>query len=246
MAIAKKQAAPLHVPSAGQVSIGVLCLETHFTKVPGHIRNPSTFDFPVVYKVVSNATPARMVVQADETLLQPFVEAARELEWEGVAAITGSCGFLVLFQKQLADAVHIPVFVSSLIQVPMVHRMLRSDEKVGLLVARKSTLTARHLEAVGAEAVPICVAGMDRRREFCEVILEQKRTELDVARLEQEVLEEVEQLARENPDMGALVVECTDLPPFAQAIQKRIKKPVFDIVTLTNMLYQSLTRTRYA
>ena len=227
------------------VSIGVLCLETYFTKVPGHIRNPATFDFPVTYKVVKGATPERMVVQGDETLLKPFIDAARELEQQGVAAITGSCGFLVLFQKQLADAVNIPVYVSSLIQVPMIHRMLRSDQKVGLLVAKKNSLTAKHLAAIGAESVPVCVAGLDEQPEFREVIIEQRRTDLDVNRLEQEVLFEIEQLARDNPDMGALVIECTDLPPFASAIQQRIKKPVFDIITLTNMVYQSLTRAPY-
>jgi hypothetical protein len=232
-------------PNNAPLSIGVLCLETYFTKVPGHIRNPATFDFPVTYQVVKGATPERMVVQGDETLLKPFIDAARELEQQGVAAITGSCGFLVLFQKQLADSVSVPVYVSSLIQVPMVYRMLRSDQKVGLLVAKKKTLTAKHLAAIGAEAVPVCVAGLDEQPEFREVIIEQQRTDLDMNRLEQEVLFEIDRLAHDNPDMGALVIECTDLPPFAAAIQQRIRMPVFDIVTLTNMVYQSLTRTRY-
>lgn len=232
-------------PNNAPLSIGVLCLETYFTKAPGHIRNPATFDFPVTYQVITGATPERMVVQGDETLLKPFIDAARVLEQQGVAAITGSCGFLVLFQKQLADSVSIPVYVSSLIQVPMVHRMLRSDQKVGLLVAKKKTLTTRHLAAIGAEAVPVCVAGLDEQPEFREVIIEQQRTELDMNRLEQEVLFEIDRLAHDNPDMGALVIECTDLPPFAAAIQQRIRMPVFDIVTLTNMVYQSLTRARF-
>lgn len=232
-------------PQPGAAVIGVLCLETYFTKAPGHIRNPATFDFPVRYKVVKGATPERMVVQADETLLKPFIEAAQELEREGVAAITGSCGFLVLFQRQLADSVGVPLFASSLIQIPLVHRMLRTDQKVGLLVAKKQSLTTRHLAAVGADAVPVCVAGLDEQPEFREVIIEQRRTELDMDRLEREVLFEIDRLASDNPDMGALVIECTDLPPFAAAIQQRIQKPVFDIVTLTNMVHESVTRAPY-
>src|SRR5690348_4455573 len=106
-----------------KVSIGVLCMDTNFDKIPGHIRNTATFDFPVVQKVIRGATAQRLVVEADERLLEPFITAARELEAEGVAAITGACGFLVLFQKQLADAVNVPLFASSLIQLPMVHRM---------------------------------------------------------------------------------------------------------------------------
>lgn len=224
------------------VSIGVLCLDTSFTKIPGHIRNRTTFDFPVIYKVVAGATAERVVSQADPRLLEPFMSAARDLEAQGVAAITGACGFLVLFQQQLADAVRIPLYASSLIQLPMVYRMLRPDRKVGLLVASKCSLTPRHLEAIGGESVPVCIAGMAEQPEFREVILEGRRAELDAGRLEREVLSQVEQLARDNPEMGALVIECTDLVPFAHAIQARTGVPVFDIVTLTEMVYRSLTR----
>jgi hypothetical protein len=224
------------------VRIGVLCLETSFTKIPGHIRNRATFDFPVTYQVVAGATPERVVRQADHRLLDPFIRAARELEAQGVAAITSACGFLVLFQQELADAVGIPLYASSLIQLPMVHRMLRSDRTVGVLVASKDSLTRRHLAAIGAGSVPVCVAGMERRPEFREAILEGRRAVLDPERLRREVLAEVGRLARENPGMGALVIECTDLVPFAHAIQARTGVPVFDIVTLTRMVYQSLTR----
>ena len=224
------------------MKIGVLCLDTSFTKIPGHIRNRTTFDFPVTYKVVEGATAERVVSQADPRLLEPFIHAAQELEAEGVAAITGACGFLVIFQKELADAVNVPLYASSLIQLPMVHRMIRSDRKVGLLVAKKAALTRRHLEAIGGESVPVCIAGMADQPEFREVMLEGRRAELDADRLEHEVLGVVELLAKDNPDMGALVIECTDLVPFAHAIQARIGLPVFDIVTLTEMVYRSLTR----
>ncbi len=222
--------------------IGVLCLETSFTKVSGHIRNRTTFDFPVAYKEVEGATPDRVVSQADSRLLEPFVHAAQELEAQGVAAITAACGFLVLFQKQLANAVAVPVYTSSLIQLPMVHSMLRPDQKVGLLVAKKRSLTRRHLEAIGGEHVPVCVAGMEEQPEFREVMLEGRRVELDADLLGREVVTQAEQLARANPDMGALIIECTDLVPFAHAIQSLIDIPIFDIVTLTEMVYQSLTR----
>jgi hypothetical protein len=228
------------------VTIGVLCLQTTFTKIPGHIRNPDTFGFPVRYRVVEGATPRRLVAEADPALLLPFVEAARDLQAQGVAAVTGACGFLVLFQRELAAAVDVPLYSSSLIQLPMVARMIRPDRRVGLLVADREALTPRHLAAIGGESVPVCVAGMAGRPEFREVMLEGRRDELDAARLEAEVLAEVDRLARDHPDLGALVVECTDLVPFAHVIQARLRVPVFDIVTLTTMVYESLTRRPYA
>lgn len=231
--------------NAGAAAIGVLCLETRFTKIEGHVRNPATFDFPVVYRVVHGATPDRVVRKADRSLLAPFIAAARELELSGVAAITSGCGFLVLFQRELADAVGVPLYASSLIQLPMVHRMLRSGQKVGLLTASEESLTSAHLAAVGAESVPVAVAGMSAQPEFREVILEGQRAELDVGRLRGEVLAVAERLAKANPDLGAIVLECTDLAPFAYAIQSVAHVPVFDIVTLTTMVHHGLTRQPY-
>ncbi len=224
------------------IPIGILCLETYYGRPPGHIRNASTFQFPVMYRIVKGATAKRVVKQADPELLEPFIEAARELEREGVMAITGSCGFLALFQDKLADAVNIPVFTSSLIQIPLVHSMLRRNQLVGILTASKSTLTESHLNAVGAGAVPVCLAGMDEQPEFCEVVIEARRSDLDLDRLGEEVLAVVDRMAEIHPEMGALVIECTDLPPFAHLIQQKINIPVFDIVTLTNMVYESLIR----
>ncbi len=224
------------------IPIGILCLETYYGRPPGHIRNASTFQFPVMYRIVKGATAKRVVKQADPELLEPFIEAAQELEQEGVMAITGSCGFLALFQDKLADAVNIPVFTSSLIQIPLVHSMLRKNQLVGILTASKSTLTESHLNAVGAGAVPVCLAGMDEQPEFCEVVIEARRSDLDLDRLGEEVLAVVDRMAEIHPEMGALVIECTDLPPFAHLIQQKINIPVFDIVTLTNMVYESLIR----
>jgi Asp/Glu/hydantoin racemase len=227
------------------IPIGILCLETYYGRPPGHLRNASTFQFPVMYRIVKGATARRVVKQADAELLEPFIKAARELEQAGVMAITGSCGFLALFQDDLADSVDIPVFTSSLIQIPMIHRMLRRDQKVGVLTASKSTLSASHFKAVGADAVPICVGGMDNQKEFCDVVIEGRRNDLDVARLGNEVLAVVEELAQDHPDMGALVIECTDLPPFAHLVQEKIGVPVFDIVTLTRMVYEALVRSPF-
>jgi aspartate/glutamate racemase len=227
------------------IPIGVLCLESYYAKVPGHIKNATTFRFPIIYKVIKGATPERVVVKPDAALVAPLIEAARELEKLGVRAITGSCGFLAVFQRELADSVNVPVYISSLIQVPMVHHMLRRDQKVGLLVARKSTLTQGLLCAVGADSVPVCVAGMDDQKEFCDVIIHERRNELDMGKLEREVLSVVDVLVQEHPEMGALVIECTDLPPFAHLIQQKIDIPIFDIITLTNMVYQASVRTSY-
>lgn len=223
-------------------AIGVICLDTSFTKIPGHIRNRSTFGFPVLYQVVSGATPERVVTRPDPALLQPFVAAAVQLEAAGASAITSACGFLALFQTELAAAVGVPLYSSSLLQVPMVHRMLPPGRTVGILTADASSLSPAHLAGVGAESVPVRIAGMAGQPEFREVILAGKRDDLDPERLRGEVLGVADGLLLDHPDTGALVLECTDLVPFAHDIQQRTGLPVFDIATLTELVHAGLNR----
>ncbi len=225
------------------VPIGVISLESYFPKPNGHIKHPACFDFPILYKTVKGATIDRLIRERDPELLKPFIEAAQELEREGVKAITGSCGFLALHQKALADAVNIPVFMSSLIQVPLVSRMLRSDQKVGVVVANSEALTTDHLTGVGIGDEPIVVAGMQEQKQFSDVILQAKYNDLDMALFEQELCTVVEDMLRANPDVGSIVLECTDLSHFAPALQKRFALPVFDLTSLTRMVAATVNRT---
>ncbi len=227
------------------IPIGVLGLESYFPKPPGHIKNPSSFRFPIVHKVIKGVTVKKLLREPSAAQLDLFIAAARELEAEGVRAITGSCGFLALFQQELADAVNVPVFMSSLLQVPLVHRMLRPQQKVGVITAHKESLTPAHLQAVGADRTPLCIAGMDAQPEFVDVIIEGKRNALDMRKLEHEVVSVAAGLARDNPEVGAIVLECTDMPPFAHRIQEQTGLPVFDLSTLTNMVGETVTRQPY-
>lgn len=222
------------------IKTGILCLESYYSKLPGHIKNASTFEFPVRYKIVKGATPERIIELADMSLLEPFIEAARELEKEGIEAITTSCGFLCLFQKEIAEAVNIPVFTSSLIQVPMLSKMLGKHRKVGIITASKSLLTSKHFTAAGIDPSSVRVVGMDGKEEFNKIIIKRKTTVLNVDKLRDEVLAIVKELIEGPDDLGAIVLECTDLSPFIDDIRAITRLPIFDIVTLTKMVYNSL------
>ncbi|RDE19060.1 aspartate/glutamate racemase family protein [Motiliproteus coralliicola] len=224
------------------VPLGVISLESYFPKPDGHIKHPASFDFPILYKTVQGATIDRLIRERDPELLKPFIEAAKELEREGVKAITGSCGFLALHQKALADAVDIPVFMSSLIQVPLVSRMLKSDQKVGVVVANSEALSMDHLVGVGIADEPLVVAGMQQQPQFAEVILRGDTNDLDMDVFEQELSSVVAQMLRDNPDVGAIVLECTDLSHFAPKLQQRFGLPVFDLTSLTRMVAAAVER----
>ena len=227
-------------------SIGVLCLESYFPKPPGHIKNPSSLPFPVLYEMIDGVTVPTLLNNPTPELLAPFIEGAKRLEAEGVRAITGSCGFLALFQKELAAAVTVPVFASSLIQVPLAFHMTGATAPVGVLTADASALTPRHFEGVGAASIPVAVQGLEDTSEFAEVILRNIRTRMDTDLIEAEVLDAARRLKQKAPDIRSLVLECTDLPPYAARLQEELKLPVLDLTTLAQMAHSVATRSAYA
>ncbi len=225
-------------------SIGIIVLDTRFPRVPGDIGNARTWPFPVRYRVVPQASPDRVVRHRAEGLLEPFLKAAADLVNDGVRAITTSCGFLSLYQHEIAAAVPVPVFTSSLMQVPMVTRMLRPDQKVGIITVDARHLTPAHLQAVGVEPGAVQMAGLETGRELTRVLLDDE-LELDVQQAETEMVHVARRLIAAHPEIGAIVLECTNMPPYARAVQEATGLPVFDIVTLTRWVYQAFVSPAY-
>lgn len=230
--------------SYGQ-ALGILMLDTRFPRIAGDIGNAATFPFPVRYKKVQGASPRRVVEEGDPSLLAPFIEAARELEAEGVKAITTSCGFLALFQGELAKAVHVPVFTSSLLQIPFLFRLFGSRGTVGVMTARAASLTDRHFAQCGVAGLPMAIAGMDDSPEFTKVFLEKGEPNssqaMDTQLVEAELRLAAARLVEKNPDINVIVLECTNMPPFRKAIQESSGKPVFDIITLAGYIHSGLS-----
>lgn len=221
-------------------SIGVLMLDTQFPRIPGDMGNATTFPFPVRYHRVQGASPELVVRQGSRALLPAFIEGAKFLEREGVRAITTSCGFQAKFQHELAAAVTVPVFTSSLLLVPMVHRMLPPGKAVGVMTVDASSLTPE--DFAGAGITPdmlVAVTGLETEREFTRVLLGNQRV-LDVEAARREHIRVAQRLCAEHPEVGAIVLECTNMPPYRPDIQAATGLAVFDIVHLVQMVHTAL------
>jgi Asp/Glu/hydantoin racemase len=221
-------------------TVGILMLDTRFPRIPGDMGNAATFPFPVRYHRVAGADPDRVVRRGAEGLLPAFIDGARQLEREGVGAITTNCGFLIKYQQQLAGAVRVPVFTSSLLLVPLVQRMLAPGRSIGLMTVNAAGLTAEHLAGAGiGRDVLLVVAGMEGEKEFTRVLLDNE-LELDVDAAREEHLRVARRLVAEHPEVGAIVLECTNMPPYAADIQRETGLPVFDIVALVTLVHGAL------
>lgn len=225
--------------------VGVIMLDTRFPRPPGDIGNPASFPFPVRYRIVPQATVARVTTGPDEALLAPFIEAAVELEQDGVQLIATSCGFLAAFQAVLADAVRVPVISSALLWVPMLLGCLGSRSALGVLTFDARRLGARHFHGVGVvgfEGLVACgrlvVQGMEGTAFYRTIAEDRPHLDVELARLEHE--QAATALLRRNPNVAAFVLECTNMPPYREAIARHTGRPVFDILQLIRAVLEAL------
>ncbi len=210
--------------------LGVLMLETRFPRPVGDIGNPSTFDFPVRHAVVRGASARRVVQAGDPGLLEPFVAAARALVAEGAAAIATSCGFLVLYQAALAKALPVPVWSSSLLLVPEVQAALPPGRRVGIVTVDAQALGAAHLVAAGADP-QVPVEGLAPGCAFQRALLDDAPA-FDAADAEAATVAAAQNLLRRHPEVEAIVLECTNMPPYADAVRRTTGRAVHDATSL--------------
>ena len=219
--------------------LGILMLEARFPRIAGDMGNGATWPFPVLFRVVRGASPERVVLNGATGLLQDFVAAATDLVDLGAEAITTNCGFLSIFQREIAAAVGVPVATSSLMQVPWVQATLPPGKRVGIVSVNAAGLTPAHLEAAG---VPLDapLIGTENGREFFRVLIKGEKEDMDVELARQDVVEAGKTLVARHPEIGAIVLECTNMPPYAAALQEAVGLPVYDIYSMITWFHAGL------
>jgi len=224
-------------------AIGIIHLEVWYPLLPGNVVNATTYPFPVRYKLLTGGTQDR-IHGADPSIAELVINAGRELEQEGVRAIAGACGYLGNYQQQVTAALNVPVFLSSLLQVPMIYHALKPGQRIGILCADGPALTSQLLENCGVTPeIPIAVLGLEDRPAFSSITY--SKGEFNFEQIQKEVVDGACQLAEEYHDIGAILLECSDMPPFAWAVQAAVKRPVFDFVTMINWIYQGVAQRSY-
>ncbi len=224
-------------------SVGILMLETQFPRIPGDIGNATTWPFPVHYRVVRGATPDNVVRDDPRKLVEDFIKAGRDLVSMGCDGITTNCGFLALIQDQIKDALGVPVATSSLMQIPFVQAMLPSGKQVGVITISKETLTAEHLRAAGVTG-DVPVVGTDSGRCFTRDVLGDQ-PEINFADCRLDLLDAANDLVTSHDNIGAIVLECTNMVPYAADIRRLTGLPVYSIETLVTWFQAGLVPRRY-
>jgi hypothetical protein len=238
----------IYTTQNGQVSsgeaIGVLLLETAVPFIPGDVANATTYAFPVRFQKVKGYSVER-ALSKDPSLYEDLREAARDMVQQGVRAVTGDCGFMGIHQKKLARELEVPVFLSSLLQIPFISALIGEDAKVGIITADSKSLNADLLAAVGvSDTTNLVIGGLEDHQQFYWFAIEETGS-LDAEAVEKEVVDVARNMVAEHPQIRALLLECSLLPPYGAAVQDAVNLPVFDYITMINFVFSAVVKQRY-
>ena len=225
----------------GGHAIGIIAVDLVYPKLPGNVVNATTFDFPVLYKKVS--FEIEQLFAGDPALEKMIIDAAKELVADGARAIIGACGYFAHFQKSVAAAVDVPVFMSSLCQLPLIKIGLKSDQKILVMCASGESVNQEFFSKVGAKVEDCIIQDVGSMDSFAPIrwgkkILDNKKLTEDLAALAVKVCDE-------HPEVGSILLECSDLPPYACEIQRATGLPVYDFISLINWVEHAVVQKRY-
>ncbi|MDO5519539.1 MAG: aspartate/glutamate racemase family protein [bacterium] len=221
--------------------IGIIAVDLIYPKLPGNVANATSFSYPVLYKKVS--FEIEQLFEGDPSIEAQIVAAAKELEAEGVRAIIGACGYFAHFQRVVSEAVDIPVYLSSLCQIPIIELGLSSSKKIAVLAASGENLNDELLGKLGISSERLIIKSIGELDSFAPI--RWGKTTLDNGALTKELGEVALELVREHPEIGAILLECSDLPPYAYEIQCLTGLPVYDFITMIDWVKQAVVRQPY-
>ena len=230
---------PVRATSSGH-AVGILELDCLLPFIPGDVDNASTYRYPVLYRMVPDLSTAACLSGAPQ-LASAVADGAAELEAMGVRVISSDCGFMLQFQEEVRSRVGIPAAMSSMLQLALIARMLAPSRPIGVLTADSSNLTIGFLENAGLSVPnPLIIRGMQDCPEFRTAVFDEKGS-IDPELVTREIIAEARSIIEERPDTGALLLECSMMPPYARAVQDAVGIPVFDFITLIDLM-ESATR----
>lgn len=233
-----------HVPDCRYIAghaIGIIAVDLKYPKMPGNVANATTYPFPVLYEKVSFEIEQLFV--GDDSIKEKILDAAKSLQAQGVRAVIGACGFFANFQKDVADALEIPAFLSSMLQLPMIKMGLKSNQKIGIITASGNDITDQMLRNMGVTPEDCYIEDVGSLEGFQTIRYEYEY--IDNESVAQTVVQAAKNLVEKHDDVGAILLECSDMPPYAFMVQEAVHLPVFDFITMIHWAHQATTQKPY-
>ncbi|KAF5649609.1 aspartate racemase [Fusarium sp. NRRL 52700] len=227
---------------AGPPPLGFLAVEVDIHRPPGDPFNQNTWPFPLIREKVTGTSEAQIVTNGEyeDAFIDRFVQATIRLAERGAVGAITSCGFLAAAQTRLAVRSPIPVATSALVQIPSLFAILPGNKLIGVLTYNSARLGSAHLLELGIDPSRVRVWGLSDNSHLRDICT--RGASYDADRLERELVVEAKSLILQHPGVAAVVLECTNMPPYADRIQEAINMPVYDVYTMGLWFYSGLAR----
>ncbi|MGH8137881.1 MAG: aspartate/glutamate racemase family protein [Steroidobacteraceae bacterium] len=225
-------------------AVGVLYMATPFAFVPGNIQNVTTLPFPVAYERVDGISIPELL-EGHPRMLEALLPAQGRLERRGVRIIIGACGSFANFQQELAHAASVPVFSSILTQIPWLLSALPRAQRIAVVFADSRSFTPRIQEQCRIQDASRLVVADCMALEPFRAMLEHPYR-LAHRQLEAAVASHLRELVKADPQIGLIMLQCSELPPYAAAIQRATGRPVVDVVNLALWAQSAARRHTYS
>lgn len=219
--------------------LGVLMLNTRFPRHLGDIGHPGSFTVPVEFLTVPSATPGTVVSRQTiaPQVVQGFIEGAQRLIKRGCNVITTSCGFACAIHEELEQAIAVPFVSSALNLIPTLVKQYGWHTTLPVITYDGRILSKQHFGRFWSNNVVI--QGIEGGHELYPVI-KHDRPALNAQLAELDVLNSVGTVLDTYPSSKAIVFECTNLPPYRNAVEKRFGLPVYDIFSALDSVMPDL------
>jgi len=215
-------------------SLGVIRLDYDYPPAPGDIDHKDSFSYDVYYRVVPGLTfevcqSGKLTPEVEHR----FIEAVKWLDAKGVSGITGDCGFMMWFQALARKHTSTPVFMSSLAHLPAITCAFNSHEKIAIFTANGKTLEPMHnlikdecgVDTADNRYIIVSCKDVDG---FEAVALSKK---VDTVKVQPGIVKKCQETLKAHKDIKAILMECTELPPYTDALRHATGLPCFDAIT---------------
>jgi hypothetical protein len=224
-------------------AIGVLVFSTVSPRIPGDPGNNDSFNFPILYEIVKGGF--KDLVEGNPQIKNSIMNAALNLKAKGVKAIIGDCGLMSLYQNEIGSVVGLPIAASSLCMIPSVWEFMGRDGMIGIITGHSELLSRKHLINSGwREEMPLVIQGMEEESHFAEIVIN-GGLELDVQKMESDVISATNKLLKKSKKLKAIIIECSNLGSYSRIIQEVAEMPVIDIISVTNFLEHIVNPKNY-
>lgn len=217
--------------------IGVLRIDYEYPSVWGDIDNKETLPTAEYYKVKGLTFEKCQQNDRSDEILENLKAGIIELQNKGCTFITGDCGFLFNYQEYLTSLLEtkVAVAVSSLSLLSTLHQIINKNYKI-LIVTANSTSLEKMLPAIEKfTGVSVCdhrylIVGAQDVPGFGKAVSE--GSEVDVPLARKGILKLVKDSINEHPNIGCILLECTELPVYRASIREMTQLPVYSTVTM--------------